>query len=306
MSTFPDVQRDRALTPAEVHQFLASPVFVARELQDIMDLSFLSDFLLRGSANATGSGAVLVEEDESLFADSASEEIAPGGEYPLVAASEVAAALVALRKRGADSELTDERIARSPRDELRRKLQRLANTIVRDFDAFTAGVVASKVTQTHTGAAWTSGSAIIDNVLMAAAKVEELELGYTPNTVVLKPTHYAKASAVLISANVLPREAGNPLLSGGNSFDYMNMTWVKSMYSPFSDPFVVDTENLGGIASENIGSPGYARTERGIEVKTWRPTGRDDNDSWLLRARRVAVPYVSAPKAGIRITGHGL
>ena len=83
----------------------------------------------------------------------------------LVAASEVAAALVALRKRGADSELTDERMARSPRDELRRKLQRLANTIVRDFDAFTAGVVASKVTQTHTGAAWTSGSAIIDNVL---------------------------------------------------------------------------------------------------------------------------------------------
>ena len=58
-------------------------------------------------------------------------------------------------------------------------------------------------------------------------------------------------------------------------------------------------------ASE-AGFAGYARTERGIEVKTWRPTGRDDNDSWLLRARRVAVPYVTAPKAGIRITGTGL
>lgn len=306
MSTYPNVQRDRALTAAEVHQFLASPGLVARKLQEITDLSFVSDYLLRGTSDATGTGAVVVEEDESLFADAASEEITPGGEYPLAAVAEAAASLVALRKRGVDTELTDERIARSPRDELARKLQRLANTIIRDFDAYTSGIVASKVTQTHTGAAWSSGSVIIDDTLMAAAKIEELELGYTPNTVVLKPTHYAKVSSLLIAANVLPREAGNPLLSGARSFEYMGLTWVKSMYSPFTDPFVVDAENLGGIASENIGSPGYASTERGVEVKTWRPSGRDDNDSWLLRARRVAVPYVTAPKAGIRITGTGL
>ena len=306
MSTYPAVQRNQALTAADVHKFLASPNLVARRLQDMTDLSFVSDYLLRGSADASGTGAVIVEEDQSLFADGASEEVAPGGEYPLATAAEALAALVALRKRGVDTELTDEKIARSPRDQLSRKLQRLANTIIRDFDAYTSGIIASKVTQTHTGAAWSSGSVIIDNVLMAAAKIEELELGYTANAVVLKPTHYAKVSSLLIAANALPREAGNPLLSGARSFDYMGLTWVKSMYSPFTDPFVVDADNLGGIATENIGSPGYARTERGVEAKSWRPSGRDDNDSWRIRTRRVAVPYVTAPKAGIRITGTSL
>lgn len=305
MSTFPDVQRDRTLTPAEVHQFLASPAFVARELQDMTDLSFVSDYLLRGSADATGSGAVVVEEDEELFSGE-SEQIAPGGEYPTGTDEEAAASLIALRKFGHQEELTDEKIARSPRDQLTKKLTRIANTIIRDFDAFTSGVIASKVTATHTGAAWSSGTVIVDNVLMAAAGVEELELGYTPDTVVLKPTHYAKVTSLLIAANILPREAGNPLLTGARSFDYLGLTWVKSMYSPFSDPFVCDAEALGGIGTENLGSPGYARSERGVEVKTWRPSGRDDNDGWMLRARRVAVPYVSAPKAGVRVTGTGL
>lgn len=306
MSTFPNVQRDRALTAAEVQQFLASPTAVARAIQDITNLSFVSDYLLRGSADATGTGAVLVEEDAGLYADTASEEIAPGGEYPLASGADPAAALVALRKRGVDGELADEKIARSPADSLRKELGRLANTIIRDFDAFSLGVIASKVTQTHAGAAWTSVSAIIDNVLMAVAKVEELELGYAPTSIVLRPTHYAKVTAVLAAGNALPRESGNPLLSGAPAFEYLGLTWTKSMYAPFTDPFIVDAENLGGIATENIGSPGYARTERGVEVKSWRPSGRDDNDSWRLRARRVAVPYVSAPKAGIRVTGTGL
>lgn len=306
MTTYPDVKRDKALTREEVHGFLRSTPLVARRMQALTDLSFLSDYLLRGSADATGSGAVMIEEDESLFVDGESEIIAPGGEYPLITAEEAAAALIALRKRGFDDELTDEKIARTPGDALRKTLVKMANTVIRDFDSFTRGIIASKVTQTYTGAAWTSGKAIIKDVFGAAAKLEELELGYSADTVVLKPTQYAEVHGELLGAGLLPREQGNPLLAGARAFDYAGLTWVKSMYSPFSDPFVVDSDNLGGIATEDIGSPGYARTESGVEVKTWRPSGRDDNDSWRLRARRVATPYVTAPKAGIRITGHGL
>ena len=305
MSVYPDVKRDKSLTPEEVHQFLRNPAFVARRMQEMTDLSFVTDYLLRGTADATGTGAIAVEEDGPLFLDDSPEVIAPGGEYPLVTAEDVGGALVALRKKGFDSELTDEKIARSPRDELRRFLTRMANTMIKDFDEFGRSVIASKVTQTHTGSPWTSASAIVTDVLASAAKIEELELGYRPNVVVLRPSKYAAVTAAFINGNALPREAGNPLLNGALAFDYMGFTWVKSMYSPTTDPFLADAENLGGVASEDIKSPGYSRTDGGIEVKTWRPSGRDDNDSWRTRTRRVAVPYITGPLAALRITGTG-
>lgn len=306
MSTYPDVKRDKTLTREEVHAFLRSPALVARRMQALTDLSFVSDYLLRGSTDGSATGAIMVEEDADLFVEDATEVIAPGGEYPLIAAEEAGAALVALRKRGFDSEITDEKIAWSPNDQLRRLLARMSNTVIRDFDSYSTGIIASKVTQTFTGGAWSSGGQIIEDVLTASATVEGLELGYSPNAVVLTPIQYAKVTAHLIAAGFLPRESGNPLLSGARAFDYLGMTWVKSKHSPFSDPFVVDADNLGGIGRANIGSPGYSRTSNGVEVKTWRPSGRDDNDSWRVRSRRVAVPYITAPRAGIRITGHGL
>ena len=305
MSTYPDVKREKTLTPEEVHSFLRTPALVARKVQELTDLSFLTDYLLRGSTDATGTGALMVEEDEDLFLEDGPEQIAPGGEYPLVTTEEAGAFLIALRKKGFDSELTDEKIARSPRDELRRFLARMSNTMIRDFDQVGRGVIASKVTQTYTGGVWTDAENIIGNVLGGAAQIEELELGYTPNVVALRPTKYAAVTSAFINANVLPREQGNPLLSGARSFDYMGFTWVKSMYSPFADPFLADADNLGGIGTEDIKSPGYARTQSGIEVKSWRPSGRDDNDSWRVRTRRVAVPYVTGPLAGLRITGTG-
>jgi len=305
MSVYPDVTREKQLTPEEVHTFLRNPELVARMVQDMTHLTFVTDYLLRGTTDATGTGAIAVEEDEDLFLDDNPEEIAPGGEFPLVTGEDVGASLIALRKKGFDSELTDEKIARSPRDELNRFLTRMSNTMIRDFDQVGRGVIASKVTQTFTGTAWSDGKNIIRDVLGGAAKIEELELGYTPNVVVLKPTLYAAVTAEFINANALPREAGNPLLSGARAFDYMGFTWVKSMYSPFNDPFLADADNLGGIASEDIKSPGYARTPSGVEVKSWRPSGRDDNDSWRLRTRRVAAPYITGPLAGLRITGTG-
>ncbi len=303
MSVYPDVRRDKTLTASEVQEFLRTPELVARRVQELTNLSFVTDYLLRGSSSATGTGAIVVEEDGPIFVEGSPEVIAPGGEYPLVTAKSVGASLIALRKKGFDGEIADEKIARSPRDELTRFLNLMANTVIKDQDELGRSVIASKVTQTFTGAAWTSANAIISNVLGAQAQIEELELGYNPNVVVLRPSKYAAVVAALIAGNSLPREAGNPLLAGAVSFDYMGFTWVKSMYSPFTDPFLADAENLGGVATEDIGSPDYSRTDNGIEVKTWRPTGRDDNDSWRVRARRIAVPYITSPKAGLRITG---
>ncbi len=39
----------------------------------------------------------------------------------------------------------------------------------------------------------------------------------------------------------------NPLLNGARSFSYLGLTWVKTLYSPWANPAVVDVENLGGV-----------------------------------------------------------
>lgn len=304
MSTYPNPVEEKTLTADEVHRFLRSPHLVARRLQQMTDLSFIADKLLTGKATADGTGAIMVEQDGNLFLDDDPENIAPGGEYPLVTTDDVGAYLVATRKKGFDSEITDEKVARTPTDVLRKTLQRMANTMIRDFDRVALAVIASKVTGTFTASGtWTDGGRIIEDVLLADASEEEKERGYAFNAVVLKPTDYAKVVARLIKDGMMPREQGNPLLSGARSFEFLDKTVMKSIYSPFADPLLVDTTNLGGIATENIGSPGYSSAGNGIEVKTWRPSGRDDNDSWLARTRRVAAPYVTGPAAAVRVTG---
>ena len=302
MTTYPEVQRAKALTPAEVHQLMGQPIFIARRLQEFTDFSFLSDYLLKGSADATGTGSVLVEREGDQFLGGEPEVVAPDAEYPYINYGEVGADQIAINKRGFRHVITDEQVSRNSTDVMRKFNVLAANTIIRNFDSIGRAVIGSLTTDTITGSGWTDGKQIVRDVLRAAANREELERGISTTAVVLKPTAYAEVSAALVGANLLPRETGNPLLNGAKSFDYMGFTWVKSMYSPWTNPAVVDIENLGGVATETISSPEYARAQNGIEVSTQR-TGRD---GWEITVRRVGTPYVTAPKAAIQITGTGL
>ncbi|PZE23916.1 hypothetical protein DEI86_13535 [Curtobacterium sp. MCBD17_028] len=106
----------------------------------------------------------------------------------------------------------------------------------------------------------------------------------------------------MITSNFLPRESGNTVETGVIP-NYLGLTWTTSRYVPFTDPFLVDRNQLGGMADEDLGSPGYSRAASGIETKTIRAESRDAYD---LRARRVTVPVVRDIRAGLRITGTGL
>ncbi|MEV5394492.1 hypothetical protein AB0K56_29615, partial [Nocardia farcinica] len=66
---------------------------------------------------------------------------------------------------------------------------------------------------------------------------------------------------------------------------------------------VADTTQLGGMADEKLGGPGYVSAGGsipGVEVKTIRD---DENDKYRLRSRRVTVPVVLEPRAAWKITG---
>lgn len=64
---------------------------------------------------------------------------------------------------------------------------------------------------------------------------------------------------------------------------------------------MLDRTLLGGIADENLNSPGYTRSGSfGVEVQIERVGKRD---AYEPRARRVTVPVVIEPLAGATITG---
>lgn len=294
------------LTTIQIHHLMKSPALLVKRAAELARQKFIADFLLTGRYQAVG-GAILYETGEEIFPADDPEQIAPGGEYPrtTMTSGELAAAKVS--KWGQDSPVTDEAISRLGISPLDKALRKVVNGMLRQGDGSALGVIGSQVSQSEAApAAWTGTSAadaIVDTVLSVQAKYEELNDDYSfdYDTIVLKPTQFAAVAAALIKSDLVPRESQNFALTGVIP-DYMGFSWVTSKHVPFTDPFLVDRDQLGGIATENIQSPGYSNME-GIEVKSLRD---EDTDGYRVRGRRVFVPVVLEPRAGIRITGTGV
>ena len=67
---------------------------------------------------------------------------------------------------------------------------------------------------------------------------------------------------------------------------------------------MLDSDQLGGMADEDLGGPGYVSAAgegtAAVQVKVMR---KDEEDKYRLRARRVTVPVVLEPGAARKITG---
>jgi hypothetical protein len=296
-------------TAVEVHQLMKAPTILARRVRNIVDFGFIADYLLTGRYQAQGGVILFPDGQEAVFAADDPRAIEPGGEYPLTTMTfgELQAAKTV--KWGLDAEVLDESIARQTINPVNTALTRLANSVIERVDSVALAVIASQITETYASAAWLDDAgAIIDGVLGARAAAQEkfVAEGLDHNTVVLRPTQFAKVTASFLKSGYLPRE-NTANITGGVIPDVLGLNWTTSPNTPLMDPLLVDRDNLGGMAEEDLQSPGYSRattgTGVGVEVKSIRD---DDIDGYRVRARRVTVPIVLDPHAGIRITGTGL
>lgn len=305
MYTYPasPVKVGKDLTSTEIHHLMKSPTLLAKRLATLAAHKFIADYLLAGRYTAQG-GAILYETGEQIFPADAAEQIAPGGEYPMTVMTDGELSTARTSKWGLGSKVTDEAITRLLIAPVNRSMRKIVNGMVRDVDSVALGVVASKVSQEFASPAeWSDAGAIVDTVLMAKAHGEEkhVEENFDYNTVVLRPTQFAKVAGALIKSDLVPRESQNFALTGVIP-SYLGLTWTTSNHVPFSNPILVDRDQLGGMADEKIDSPGYSRVD-GIEVKSIR---EDGTDSYRLQGRRVTVPVVMEPNAGLIITGTGV
>jgi hypothetical protein len=286
-----------------IHRLLQSPPLIARRLRTMAEQRFIADALLTGRFTAVG-GAISYEQGgESLYTDRSPEIIRPGTEYPQAGLPLGPTQTAAVDKWGQDVPVWDEAIRRLNRNPVDRAFVKLVNQMVKTVDGLALAVIASQVTQTAPAAAsWATATAkqIFLDVAKAKQVIIDLNEGYDPDTVVVPTLAWTYAMATFADAGYLPREDRNAPLFTGEFPVIDGMRWLATPNIPVANAgLVVDSTQLGGMADENLGGPGYAGSAAGVETKSIRD---DKKDGYLLRARRVTVPVVLEPNAAHKIT----
>lgn len=303
MTTYPITLPASTISSEDAFRLLNSPALVARRVADMASQRFVSDYLLQGRFEAKG-GGIFYPSGEELFPNDDPETIAPAAEYPLTALTPGELVPAKTLKRGHGTEVTDEAIDQRGPGIVDNGLATLVNGVIRDVDRIAMGVIESKITATYTSVAWADAESIIAGVLAAQAQGEDLEKGYSFDTVVLKGAQYAKVMSAFAASGLLPREGGNPIISGSLPAELLGLTWVKAPHMTGTNPLLIDRDALGGMADSKLPSPEFRRYGQSmVEGASQRTYARD---GWLVRARRVTVPVVTNPDAGIEILSTGL
>jgi hypothetical protein len=291
-----------------ISRFLQSPAAILRRLRTYIDLRFISDQLLTQRYNSQG-GAVLYEMSEASVTDRPVEAVASGSEYPYANTPAGTAGLAAIAKWGQKVKLTDDEIARNTYggQAVDRSLRKVINSVISQVDAITMSAIYSAVTATFDvtatgGGVWTGATpTIIRDILRAKAAIVNLNQGYNPDTLALNDSQYAYVMSDEKIAGLRQREVtDNPVYTG----EIEKLAGLIIVRSPsITNPIVADSTQLGGMADEMDGAPGYSAGDLGVQVKSIR---KDDLDAWDLQGRRKTVPVVQEPGAAVELTATGL
>lgn len=301
--TYPVKHPTGTLTTAQLHLLLQNNKVIAKRVAELSKMKFIADWLLQGRFDATG-GGIFYETGEPVFAADNPEAISPLGEYPLVVLDDGTVVGAKTDKWGLDTMISDEKIARQGRFYVDRGILRVTNTVIRFIDQVAMAVIASRVSSTFTSGTWDSAGAAVEALLTIQAERANLGIGLELDTIVLRPAQYAKVIGMLIDDKALPRESGETAIKGNLPVDALGLTWATTPNFQGANPLLLDRDNLGGMADEKLGGPNYASAgDFGVEVKSIRD---EDAEGYKVRARRVTVPVVTEPLAGVQLTGTGL
>lgn len=285
-----------------VEWLMNNPVVIFRSLRTLVQQRLIGDKLLSGRVDLTGSGSAVFGVSEGIFATRNAERVVGTGEYLLTDDDPGIPALAVTDKWGLATEVPQDLIAHNRLDIVSRKLIKLANRIAFGFDALVLSAIATAVTQEQQqGVAWSAATAdpFLD-LMLGGAKVDENNQGYDVNVVALTPTEFARAVAAAKIIERMPREGDGTLVITGRMIQVAGLTFLKTTNMPAGvSRIVADSTQLGSIATERLGGPGWVGDPNEVESNVEPLQGRD---GFLIRCRKVAVPMVQEPGAAVEIT----
>jgi hypothetical protein len=274
--------------------FLRSPARVRRVLENLSSQRFIADRIF-AAGNADG-GAVIYDRvtEQDLYTDRDTMEITPGSEFPTVGASAPEPEVARVVKRGGQVQVTYEAVRRDDRDVVRRALTKLSNTLIKQHDQIAVNALiadADVLTDAASDEFNDTNGDPYGDILTAVNEVEQADLGYAVDTVLLNPQ---ERLTIMLNSDIrqaLPREntAVNPLLSGQLAGLCGIPNWVVSNRVP-----------AGSMIFLNSGIVGSMRDEVGLYTRT---IDKQETETWLIQAARVSVPVITDPKAAFVLTG---
>jgi hypothetical protein len=287
-----------------ISRFLQDPTRVQRRLRTFRELRFVADQLLTQRFKSQG-GAVLYEMSEPFVSDRAVTSVSAGSEYPYANLPTGTAGLAAIAKWGQKVLLTDEEIARNAYAgaAVDRSLQKVVNSVIKQVDLVSMSAIGSAITATAAaGVSWETVATAkpLTDILLAVQAIEDLNLGYKPDTLVVSPKAYTYLMVNDAVAQLRKREASDNPVYTGQIETVAGLTVLKTPNLPvITTAIVLDSTQLGGMADEMDGAPGYAVDQLAVQIKTIR---KESQDAWDLQGRRKTVPIVQEPGAGYEIT----
>jgi hypothetical protein len=293
-----------------ISRFLQSPQAINRRLRDFRDLRFVSDQMLTQRFRSQG-GAVLYEQSEPFVSDRTAESVGAGSEYPYANLPTGTAAVAAIQKWGQKVLLTDEEIARNAYAgaAVDRAMQKVVNSIISQVDSITMSAIASAVSQTFNvtstgGGVWTGATpTILRDIFRARAVVMALNLGYMVDTLVVNDVQYAYMLTDTGITNMLQRETTDNPVYSGQLTRLGSLNVIISPNLPSQTAYLLDSQQLGGMADEVDGAPGYSVSDLAVQIKAIR---KDEQDAWDLQGRRKTVPVIQEPGAAVKLTNIGI
>ncbi|MCZ7440824.1 hypothetical protein O7598_30855 [Micromonospora sp. WMMC241] len=287
-----------------ISRFLQNPALIQRRLRDYRDLRFVSDQLLTQRFRTQG-GAVLYEQSEPFLTDRSVEAVGAGSVYPYANLATGTAAVAAISKWGQKVLLTDEEIARNAfaGSAIDRAMRKVVNSIIKQVDAIAMSAIQSAAADTATAGSWDNATAAnrkpLEDILLAVQRIEDRNQGYRPDTLVVSPKAYTYLMLNDAIAQLRQRESTDNPVYTGEIEKVAGLTVIKTP-SLTTGALVLDSQQVGGMADETDGAPGYAVSDLAVQVKAIR---KDDQDAWDLQGRRKTVPVVQEAGAIEEITG---
>ncbi|MGL5406332.1 MAG: hypothetical protein ACRDAX_06035 [Propionibacteriaceae bacterium] len=288
--------------PRDIQAALSSTNVVGRILSEQAGLTesrFLTYKLLSGRYVLDGQSITYAMGDPKL--PDGVETIAAGAEYPRTTLTPEQLRTAEVLKRGHSTFITDEAITQQSIEAVNRSFGILAASLIRDFDRIGIGVIGSSLPIMTASTAWSNSRVFLQDLLTMKSKISQAGEGlYLPDTLVLSETSYAKLLPAVL--DILPRESN--VVTGEGWATVQGVTILTNPQAgSLTDPMLLDSTMLGGLAIGNIVSPGYVRIGTVADVQNIREA---KNDAWMIQARTIALPVVTNPGAGLIIKGTGL
>jgi hypothetical protein len=275
-----------------VSVYLNNPTRVHRVINDLTLNRFIADRLFASGPKAEG-GAVIFDQVTigDFFLARDVQKIKPGMEYPTLTDTMPTPKVAAVDKWGGQVFITDEQRDRNAIDVFARETRKLANTIVRKVDGIAIATLAAAPINTFTGASWAtaSGDTMIANLIDAASLINDPDMGYVADLVLLNPIQF---NWLLKNNNfrlAMQAFTAKSILRDGIVGDFLGMSFGRSNRVPAGTAYIAASQMVGAISDEVPLSTGVYREE-------------GEDKTYLKSARRL-VAYVTDPKAAVQLSG---